>query len=62
MNPAEWELLVRDKLAQAERDAERKALPNSLSEKVLDGYFGKRSRELTILRRAREISRSWVLG
>jgi hypothetical protein len=52
----EFNLLVRDFLPQAEIAVRKAALPGSLTEKVLKGYFGDRSRTALFVRKARSLA------
>lgn len=58
----EFLALIEDQLARAEADLRAKALPGSLTQKVLDGWLGPASRRATVYRRAREFALRWIIG
>ena len=58
MLPAEYALLVRDKLNTAEKEVRRRSAPNSLTEKILNGWFGEGSKTYLFHRAAREMARN----
>lgn len=58
MLPAEYALLVRDKLASAEIKVRRNAAPNSLTEKILNGWFGGGGKTYLFHRAAHDMARN----
>ena len=56
MMRGEFALLVRDKLPEAERIVRERAAPNSLTEKIMNGWFGYKSITALCVRKAREIA------
>jgi hypothetical protein len=52
----EFLLLVQDKLLEAEKQVRAKASRGSLTEKILQGHFGKGSARYLFYRRAKELA------
>jgi hypothetical protein len=57
----EFLLLVRDCIPEAEAKVRRAALPGSLTSKILNGWFGERSKAALFARKARELARNKAL-
>lgn len=54
-------LLIRDLLPKAEERVRKAAMPDSLTEKILQGWFGSDAQYL-FLRKAREMAWRWEIG
>ena len=56
----EFNLLVLDKLPEAERIVRKQAASGSLTEKILKDWFGEKSKQYLFFKKARELARNSI--